>query len=61
MRDLLVAVSLMLVLEGIGPFINPAYMRRVFALAQQLSDSALRTIGLIAMVCGVTLLYLVRG
>lgn len=59
-RDLLVAISLVLVIEGIGPFLNPAGMKRVFMMAQQMSDSTLRVVGLTSMVTGVTLLYLVR-
>lgn len=58
--DLLVAISLVLVIEGIGPFLNPAGMKRVFMMAQQMSDSTLRVVGLTSMVTGVTLLYLVR-
>lgn len=59
--DLLAALALYLVLEGIMPFMSPASLRRA-ALASfaSLSDSQLRMLGLLSMLAGVFLLYLVR-
>lgn len=59
-RDLLVATALLLVIEGIWPFLSPGSFKR--ALAQVLSegDRALRVAGLISMAVGVGLLYWVN-
>lgn len=58
--DLLTALALVLVIEGIMPFINPAGMRRMMMLVMQMDDATLRTIGLTSMLSGVILLYLVH-
>lgn len=59
-NDLLTALALVLVLEGIMPFLNPEGLRRMFALATQLDNATLRFIGLSSMCLGLILLYLVR-
>lgn len=48
----------MLILEGIGPFLTPAVMRRVFEQASQLHDGTLRSVGLASMVVGLIILYI---
>jgi uncharacterized protein YjeT (DUF2065 family) len=58
--DLLAALALVLVIEGIVPFVNPQSLRRMLETVSQLDDRTLRSIGLISMICGVVLLYLVR-
>jgi uncharacterized protein len=60
-QDLWVALALLMVIEGIWPFLNPAGMRRALTAISQQQDGALRTAGLVSMVCGVILLYLVNG
>jgi len=55
---LLDAVALLLVLEGIMPFLSPSSVRRMLARVSELGDRALRTAGLASMVAGVILLYL---
>jgi len=59
-HDLWVATALMLVLEGIWPFLNPDSMRRMLLMLAQQENRALRVSGLISMICGVLLLYLVN-
>ncbi len=59
-HDLLVAIALVLVLEGILPFLSPSKLRQTLLLAVQLDDASLRFIGLTAMVLGCVLLYVVR-
>lgn len=59
--DLLAAVALYLVLEGILPFLNPQAMKRVMLLFSNLGDSQLRIWGLLSMSGGLVLLYLVRA
>ena len=58
-HDLLVAVALLLVIEGIFPFLSPTGMRKVLAAVQEMNDSALRFAGLTSMLIGVILLYFV--
>jgi len=59
-QDLLTALALVLVIEGITPFMNPSGLRRMLALVAQMDDATLRAVGLTSMVCGVLLLYLVH-
>jgi len=57
MGDLLLgAVALMLVLEGLLPFLSPGSWRAVFERATQLSDGQIRFLGLSCMVLGLLLL-----
>lgn len=58
--DLLAALALLLVVEGIFPFLDPAALRRSLQSIAQMDDRSLRIIGLISMLCGVVLLYVVR-
>lgn len=60
LNDLIAALALMLVVEGVLPFLNPAALRRTLQSIGQLDDRSLRTAGLISMLAGVLLLYLVR-
>jgi uncharacterized protein len=53
---LLAAFGLMLIMEGLMPFIAPAAWRDVFRKAVELKDSQLRLGGLIAIVIGLILL-----
>ena len=59
-QDLLSALALLLVIEGVLPFLNPAGLRRALLMASQLDDTTLRFIGLSAMILGCLLLYTVR-
>lgn len=58
--DLLAALALMLVVEGMLPFLNPAALRRTVQAIGQLDDRSLRVLGLVSMLAGVVLLYVVR-
>jgi len=59
-HDLLTAVSLWLVLEGIMPFLNPAGLRKTLARINEMNDGQLRTVGLISMMLGLVLLIMVK-
>jgi uncharacterized protein len=59
--DLLAAFALYLVLEGIMPFLNPAVLRRAMERFAGMSDTQLRVAGLLSMLGGVLLLFVVRG
>jgi uncharacterized protein YjeT (DUF2065 family) len=54
---LLAALALMLVLEGVLPFLAPRLWRETFIRLVQLPDHQLRFIGLTSMIAGVLLLF----
>lgn len=61
MSDLLLgALALMLVFEGLLPFLNPGAWRRVFEQATRLSDGQIRFLGLGSMALGLVLLAVWR-
>ena len=60
-NDLLSAFALMLVLEGLLPFITPNGFREKMLLMLQLNDNQIRFASLTAMLLGVLLLYIVRN
>jgi uncharacterized protein YjeT (DUF2065 family) len=55
---LLGAFALMLVVEGLLPFVSPPRWRAVFERATRMSDGQIRFIGLSSMLAGLVLLYL---
>ncbi len=57
---LLIGFALMLVLEGIVPFLYPAKWRNLVATLSQISDKHLRTMGLMSMLVGIAILYWIR-
>lgn len=56
---LLMALGLMLVMEGLMPLLNPGAWRQVFARILAMSDGQIRFLGLASLACGVLLLALV--
>ena len=56
--SLLAAFGLMLVLEGILPFLAPSLWRETFRRLIEMSSGQLRFIGLTSMLSGLLLLYL---
>ena len=59
-NDLWVALALMLVLEGIVPFLSPDTLRRMLVTVIQMDNRSMHIAGLISMLAGVALLYLVH-
>ena len=59
-ETLLLAFALMLVLEGVVPFLAPAAWRETFHRLTQLSDGQIRFMGLTAMLLGLILLTVFR-
>jgi len=59
-KTVLTAIALLLILEGLIPFISPDAMRKYMQKIQQVNDQKLRFAGLTAMVAGVLMLFLVR-
>ena len=60
-NELLTAVALILVLEGVLPFLNPAGFRRSLVLISQMDNLTLRIGALISMALGVALLYVLNN
>ena len=58
--DLLAALALVMVIEGMVPFLSPQTMRRMLEKVAGIDDRALRLVGLFSMLCGVILLSIVR-
>jgi uncharacterized protein YjeT (DUF2065 family) len=58
--DLLAALALFFVLEGIIPFLNPNGMKRALEKLLTLGDRELRIAGLGSMLVGVIILFIVR-
>jgi uncharacterized protein YjeT (DUF2065 family) len=58
--DLWAALALVLVLEGVLPFLNPAAVRRMLEAVSQVDDRSMRISGLVSMMAGLVLLYMVR-
>jgi len=52
------AVALMLVAEGLLPFLSPPSWRRIFERALEMSDGQIRFLGLVSVVCGLAMLVL---
>lgn len=59
-ESLLLAFGLVLVIEGITPFLSPRVWRRIMQQVFIQSDRAVRLFGLISMLIGLGLLCLVR-
>lgn len=59
-RDLGVAMCLVLVIEGIVPFLYPRRWRHMALSLAEVDDRTMRLAGLSSMVAGTVLLYLVR-
>ena len=57
---LLLALALMLVIEGLLPFVAPKVWRETFRRVIELSDGQIRFIGLSSLVIGVILMTVLR-
>jgi uncharacterized protein len=57
----LMALALMLILEGVLPFIAPNLWRETFRKITQMSDGQIRFVGLSSMLVGLLLLLWIRS
>jgi uncharacterized protein YjeT (DUF2065 family) len=57
---LLMAFALMLVIEGLFPFLAPSAWRETFRRLMQLSDGQIRFFGLTSMIAGLAILLFVN-
>ena len=60
LHELAVAFCLMLVIEGILPFIAPKRWRSLILMLDEVDDSTMRLIGLGSMLTGTVLLLLIN-
>ena len=60
-NDLLAAIALYLILEGLLPFLSPAKWRETIAMLATMSEQQLRIMGLVSMILGALLLAFIRG
>jgi uncharacterized protein YjeT (DUF2065 family) len=56
----LMALALMLIIEGVLPFLAPSLWRDTFRRITQMSDGQIRFFGLTSMLIGLLLLFLAR-
>ena len=59
--ELLTAFALVLIIEGLLPFASPSRYRQMVAQLVMLGDNHIRTVGLVIIVIGLVLLYIVRS
>lgn len=59
-QSLATALCLVLILEGLMPFLAPASWKRMLAAVSLMNDRQLRIAGLLCMLTGTACLYLIR-
>jgi uncharacterized protein YjeT (DUF2065 family) len=59
--DLLAAFALLLIFEGLIPFISPRGYKNMVQQMATMPEQTLRNVGLVIIVIGLAALYLVRG
>lgn len=59
-HELAVAFCLMLVIEGIIPFISPGRWRKMLLVLDQIDDNTMRMIGLGSMLAGTVMLLIIN-
>lgn len=59
-QDLLTAVALLLILEGMLPFLNPNALRNTYKKLTEMNDQTIRLTGFLSMMLGLMALYWIR-
>jgi uncharacterized protein len=59
--DLFAALAIVCIIEGIMPFINPSAMKRLLARMASVEEREMRIAGLVSMLAGLAILYIVRS
>lgn len=59
-HELGIALCLVLVIEGIIPFLYPRRWKEMVAVLAQVDDKVMRAVGLLSMLLGTGLLYLIN-
>ncbi len=60
LRDLGIALCLVLVIEGIVPFLWPERWREMVVKFSEIDTKTMRIVGLVSMITGTGLLYLIN-
>ncbi|MGB1309769.1 MAG: DUF2065 domain-containing protein [Leucothrix sp.] len=58
-NDLLAALALVLIIEGILPFLAPAKLKEVYQSVLEMPEKSLRVMGFGSMLAGLVLLFLI--
>lgn len=59
LTSLIAALGLMLIIEGMMPFISPQKWKEIFKQIIELPDAQIRVVGLASMIAGLVVLWLV--
>lgn len=59
-NDLLTALALVFIIEGVAPFIAPERAKQVWLQISQLPSVFIRVMGLVSMLSGLVFLYIVH-
>ncbi|HAO25978.1 MAG TPA: DUF2065 domain-containing protein [Methylophaga sp.] len=59
-HSLWLATALMLIIEGVLPFVNPTALRRAILQIATMTDQQIRITGLLSMLAGLLILYWVN-
>jgi uncharacterized protein YjeT (DUF2065 family) len=60
-QDIISALALVMVLEGVFPFLNPSGLRRALKAIDVMTDGQLRGLGLASMLLGIAILYFAKS
>lgn len=60
LTDIATAICLMLVLEGMMPFLSPARWRKMVVMMATVDDKSMRRVGLLSMAIGAVALLFLR-
>ena len=60
-NEILVAGALMLVLEGLLPILSPKSFKQMMQRAAEMSEQELRWSGLVSMIFGAVLIYVLKN
>ena len=58
-KELFIAIGLILILEGLIPFISPSSYKRALLQLKEIHDNYLRIVGLVLIILGVIILNLI--
>ncbi len=59
--EILTALALVFIIEGLLPFASPGRYRQMVAQVVRFDDNTIRTFGFVVILVGLLLLYLVRS
>ncbi|MDH3638485.1 MAG: DUF2065 domain-containing protein [Gammaproteobacteria bacterium] len=59
-QDLFAALALVLIFEGMLPFVSPERWRKMVDVIHEMGNAQLRKLGAVSMVAGLALLYIIK-